>query len=198
MFKTRLIHTAAAFLMVTAPSFAIETRANQTKETVSGNKAAMTKLKTLLSLARDPQRIDVRTIQAEFEAVMEPDSCDPRQWSCRWGAEVLQDAPSVTNLDLPNIKSGKYQSGGNMLMEFPRSTCLHLEDISNLIRTRPTFSSEPPAVQAFTKENEPLPREQIASFDRIPGMNNQIRVTAWIDNGCLTRVEVNALIKAKD
>lgn len=149
----------------------------------------------LLALARNPEQITRKNVERLFGVVLAPHACDAINWSCDWVTTSPEDATGITRLSLPNPLKGAYRTGGSIMMELPKKGCIAPEEISARVLAKPSPPAEPPALLAYTPDDEPFEPETMGVFAAMPGMPEQVRLTSWVLRGCVVRLDLDALIR---
>ncbi len=167
-------------------------------ETSRSNSLTQKKIEYLVELARYPQKISVRTVEHLFETNLKKGFCTDYDWACRWGAGLEDDQASLTNVFLPNEKARRYRTGGRLMLEIPRNTCIAVEEIADRLQSKPMPLPDLPAHPSFSQAEDTEVTEVMLEFRNIPEMSKQVTITSWTQADCLVRLELNALIKYED
>ncbi|MBB3224443.1 hypothetical protein [Pseudoduganella umbonata] len=152
------------------------------------------KIGRLLSLAKEPERIVPGSIERLFEARLVQHPCEASSWTCNWVQDSSDVASGITNVILPNPERGKYRTGGWLMLEIEKTSCIPLQEIAGRLQATPSVPSAPPTFLSFSPEDGAEP-ELMRVFSDIPDMDKQVEVIAWMARGCLVRLELKALIR---
>jgi len=148
----------------------------------------------LLSLAKEPDRMTPDRIERLFEARLVQHPCDATNWTCHWVQDAPEFVSGITNVFLPNPARGKYRTGGSIMLEIEKTSCIPLQEIASRLQAKPSVPSAPPTFLSFSPDDGAEP-ELMRVFSDIPGMDKQVEVVAWMAGGCLVRLELRALIR---